>query len=136
MVNSNENFDEIEKSAYAGLRPPNVTLDDWHFAVGNEMRCELFHIPTQKKWQKEFMLKATDGVAFETYLRPYSDGKGNIYFSGNYKTCFYSITPRSRNSLEVHMQNLDTGYENVRIIPKTAIDAAIKNNKRIPIQVL
>jgi hypothetical protein len=126
-------FDEIEDLVYSSSCPPeNIALDDWHFAVGNEMWCELlFGVETHKEWQKKFLLKAADGIAFEIFLRPHSDEKGNVYFCGNYKNCSYYITPKSSNILAVYMQNLDTGLTKIQFVQETVIDAAIKNDKRV-----
>jgi hypothetical protein len=136
MLDLNKDFDEIENLVYSSLCPPkNVAQKDWHFAVGNEMYCTLFYqVDTHKKWQKQLLVKATEGIAFEVYMMPYSDKKGNVYFCGNYKNCHYDITPKSNNSLAVYMKNLDTGDKNVQFIQETVLDAAIKNNKRISLR--
>ncbi|MDR2601611.1 MAG: hypothetical protein LBC53_04070 [Spirochaetaceae bacterium] len=136
MLDLNKDFDEIENLVYASFCPPkNVALEDWYFAVGNEMWCELlYNVNTHKKWQKQLLRKATDGIAFENYLRPYSDKKGNICFYGNCRNYSCNVIPKSSNSLVVYMQNLDTGQESAQFIQEIIIDAAIKNNKRIPLQ--
>jgi hypothetical protein len=133
MLDRSKDFDAIENLVYASFCPPeNVDLDDWHCAVGNEMWCELFYgVETHKKWQKQLLLKAADGIAFKTYLRPYSDEKGNVYFGGNYKNWSYNIAPKSGNILTVYMHNLDTGLKNVKFLQETVLDAAIKNDKRV-----